>query len=79
MKSTFSFFTDLAQEEHKAKATEAGYTEMAVFSTTKSMTFLTPATQVPTTAPISYTDCLLQKVRMYTRGVERVLFQRTIS
>lgn len=31
MKSTKCFFSDFAQEEHKAKATEAGYTEMAVF------------------------------------------------
>lgn len=29
------------------------------------MTFLTPATQAPTTAPISYTDSLLQKVRIF--------------
>jgi len=37
VKSTKSFFSDFAQEEHKAKATEAGYTEMAdgYFSTTK--------------------------------------------
>lgn len=31
MKSTSSLFEDFAQEEHKAKAIEAGYTEMAVF------------------------------------------------
>ena len=31
MKSTESLFSDFAQEEHKAKAIEAGYTEMAVF------------------------------------------------
>ena len=31
VKSTSSLFEDFAQEEHKAKAIEAGYTEMAVF------------------------------------------------
>lgn len=31
VKSTESLFSDFAQEEHKAKAIEAGYTEMAVF------------------------------------------------
>jgi hypothetical protein len=31
VKSTSSLFSDFAQEEHKAKAIEAGYTEMAVF------------------------------------------------
>lgn len=37
VKSTKCLFSDFAQEEHKAKATEAGYTEMAdgCFSTTK--------------------------------------------